>query len=190
MTEVKILIENVQEYYHKNIPSSRTDSYFTHVDAVRKYSLILADKYNANRIVVEIAALLHDIGADAGRIHASKSTEMADEFLSNLGIDQDLKLRILSAIKNHSMSQSGENFEVNLALEDQIIRDADGISFLENSCGPYLKKGIGKYGNIDQAKIETINKINGMMNKIKTQEGRTIAQNFKDKALDFINNYK
>ena len=184
------LIIKIEKYYKEHIPSSRASSYFPHVNAVRKYGLMLADRYNANKTIVEIAALLHDIGADAGEVHAFKSAEMANELLSDLNIDNETKGKIVSAIKNHSMNQSGQNFEENIALEDQIIRDADGLSFLENSYEAYLEKGIAKYNNIEQAKEQSIKKINGMMKKITTPEGHRLAEDLKDKALNFIKNYK
>ena len=40
----------------------RLDQYKYHVQLVRKYSLKLAKKYKVNKTVVELAALLHDIG--------------------------------------------------------------------------------------------------------------------------------
>lgn len=37
------------------------DDYITHIDSVVRNALELADKYNADREIVELGALLHDI---------------------------------------------------------------------------------------------------------------------------------
>jgi len=185
----KHLIEKVEEFYKFFVPSSREQkSYFAHVDGVRRYALILADEYHADKEVVEIAALLHDTGADSGKVHAFKSAEIAEGFLTDLDVDNFLKTKIISAIRNHSMSQSGETFNEEVPLEDKIIRDADGLSFIENSYESYLKKGIELHGNIEIAKKESINKISGMSKKITTEKGKKIAESLKDKAFAYINN--
>lgn len=185
------LLQKAETYYRVNIPSSREkDSYFIHVDGVRKYALILADEYSADKQVVEIAALLHDIGADAGKVHAFKSAEMAEVFLKDIGVDRLLKDKIVSAIKNHSMSQSGEDFGETVALPDTIIRDADGISFIENGYEIYLQKGLKMHGGLEKAKEESFMKIEGMMKKITTEKGLEIANKFRDRAIKYIKSFE
>lgn len=189
--EKKDLIEKVEEFYRLSVPSSREqESYFTHVDGVRRYALLLANEYCADEEVVEIAALLHDTGADSGKVHAFKSAETADEFLTNLNVDNLFKTKIISAIKNHSMSQSSETFNEEVPMEDRVIRDADGLSFIENSYKSFLQKGIELHGDIEIAKKESIDKINGMTKKITTAKGKAIAESLKDKAFVYISNQK
>ena len=181
------LLQKVEEYYHDNVPSSREKmSYFAHVDGVRKYALILADEYSADKQVVEIAALLHDIGADAGKVHAEKSAEMSEVFLAGLGVEMLLKDRIISAIRNHSMSQAGEDFAENVPLEEAIIRDADGISFFENGYKMYLHKGLKMHGTLEKAKEESLLKNEGMMTKITTKKGIEIANRYRATASKYI----
>lgn len=185
------LLQKVEDYYHDNVPSSREKlSYFAHVDGVRKYALILADEYTADKEVVEIAALLHDIGADAGKVHAAKSAEMAEAFLTSLEVEVTLKDRIISAIRNHSMSQDGEGFLENVPMEEAIIRDADAISFLENNYVTYLEKGLKIHGTREKAKEESVLKIEGMMKKITTEKGLGVANKLRDKALGHIHSFE
>jgi uncharacterized protein len=183
-------LEIVEKYYRTNIPSSRErGSYFLHVDGVRKFALILAEEYSADRQVVEIAALLHDIGADAGKVHAGKSAAMAEELFDTIEVDASLRKRIISAIRNHSMSESASLAGKEVSLEDTIIRDADAISFFENSYEAYLQKGLKMHGTIERAKEESLIKIEGMMNKISTKLGREIAERYRETAISYIENY-
>jgi len=87
------------------------------------------------------------------------------------------------------MNQSGEDFTVEVPIEDRIIRDADGLSFLENSYEAYLQKGLKMYGDIEKAKEEAAVKIIGMSKKITTQKGKEIAKELIDKALEFVKDY-
>ncbi|MCK5474880.1 MAG: HD domain-containing protein, partial [Candidatus Aenigmarchaeota archaeon] len=102
------LVLQAEEFFKNNIPKSRDKkAYMIHVELVRKYAIELGDAYSANLIILEVAALLHDIGADAGSVHAQKSAEISEKFLTENGTDAKRKEKILSAIKNHSMMQTG-----------------------------------------------------------------------------------
>ena len=131
----KKIIKEAEKYFRENLPESRMKErdtppekeYLNHVLGCRKYALLLAEKYKADKFIVEVAALLHDIGADAGREHAEESAKMADKFLSSLTINNETKIKIIGCIKNHSMGSVTNN------IEEQIIQDADGIIFIEES---------------------------------------------------------
>ncbi|MCX6808846.1 MAG: HD domain-containing protein [Candidatus Berkelbacteria bacterium] len=182
------LIDAAENYFRTHLPSTREkNSYLVHVEGVQKYALHLADEYDADKTVVEVAALLHDVGADAGDVHSAKSAEIAAEFLKDLDIESDLEKRIISAIKNHSMRQTGESFSASVTLEDRVIRDADGISFIENSYEMYFQKGLERHG-LEIAREKSISKITGMMRKITTKKGTEIAEKLKNKAIEVIRN--
>lgn len=179
--------EEANKYFQDNIPSNREKvDYLRHVKAVCKYALILGNKYHADPTILEVAALLHDIGADASKIHSNKSAEMAKTFLDEIVDDDNLKNKIISAIRNHSMEQSGESFSSKVALEDKIIRDADGLSFLESSTEGYFQQAIEKCSNLEEAKKETLNKIKGMRDKIETGEGKKLSVKLYNKAKEWI----
>jgi len=57
------IIEETEKFFKENIPKSRPKNiYIRHLKGVKKYSLRLADIYNSDKFIVEISALLHDIG--------------------------------------------------------------------------------------------------------------------------------
>lgn len=182
------LVGASEKYFLENIPSSRSkDGYLIHVGLVRKYALILAEVYGADKLVCEVAAILHDTGADAGRIHNHKSAEIADEFLKNLGAEDVLRSRIVSAIKNHSGPGSSAGYVEDVPLEDQIIRDADSISFLEESLPDYLNIGLEESGgDRNKTREDGLKKIDSMMKKVKTEKGLELARERYGSAKEFI----
>ncbi len=187
----KIILQKVEDYFRTNLPKTRLNDknnppekeYLKHVLGCRKYALLLAKKYNADKFIIEVAAFLHDIGADAGKPHADESAKLANEFLSNLDMNKETKEKILGCIKNHSMGSETKN------IEEQIIQDADGIIFIEESWKDFLE-GYKNEMTLDELKKFTINKVKGMMNKIKTEEGIKIANEHLNKTLNEIEKIK
>lgn len=179
------IIQESEKYFRDNIPESRIKAaYISHVEGAVKYALLLAEKYDADKFIVELSAWLHDVGADAGKEHHEKSADIAKEFLSKFELPEDMLKRILDCIKNHSMGTDVYN------LEEQIIQDADGIIFLEDTYKYFYEKGKSKTSSVEEAKKWAIDKTNGMMNKIKTEEGKRIANDLLPKAIEFIENEK
>lgn len=98
-----------------------------HVRLVRKYALKLADIENADKQVVEIASLLHDIGKDKGRKnHNVRSYELSKEFLKNIDLSASKKKLILKCILKHSSKYSKEDNEI----EVKVLQSADALGTL------------------------------------------------------------
>lgn len=187
----KEIIQEAEKYFRENLPQSRIkkgynppeQGYLNHVLGCRKYALLLAKKYKADKFIVEVAALLHDIGADAGKEHAEESAKLADKFLSKLTIDNGIKNKILGCIKNHSIGSVANN------IEEQIIQDADGIIFIEESWKDFVyhhKEEI----SFEELKNQALSKTKGMLEKIKTKEGINLANRYLDKTIEEIENFK
>lgn len=158
----------------QNTPQSRKpkEEYYNHVLGCRKYALMLANKYKADKFVIEVAALLHDTGADAGPVHAQESAKIAKDFLSKLNLDKNNQKKIIACITTHSMGPAPET------LEQQIIQDADGLIFIEDT----YKYFYLKYPD----KNKTAQKTQGMMDKIRTEEGKSLANILLPKAMGWI----
>lgn len=167
------IIKETKEFIRRNIPESRKpkEDYFKHVFGVRKYGLKLAKIYGADKFIIEMASLLHDVGADAGKEHAEESAKISKKFLKKLDIPEEIKERILQCIKLHSMGSKTEN------IEEQIIQDADGIIFIEDTYKSFFE-GEREKLPLEEAKEISIEKTKGMMDKIKTKEGVRLAKKF------------
>ena len=90
-----------------------------HTERVRKYALFLAEKENADRKIIEIAAVLHDIGycLEGFNNHSKNSIIVAREFLDKFNVPNSE--RILTVIDHHGKEPK--------ALEEKIIMDADAL---------------------------------------------------------------
>jgi putative nucleotidyltransferase with HDIG domain len=174
------ILGSTESYVKSNIPKSRPkNTYLKHVLGVRRCALKLAETYKADKFIIEMAALLHDIGADAGKVHARESVKIGEKFLSGFDIPANVKGEILGCIENHSMGSEAQT------LEQQVIQDADGITFIEENYKDYfeVKKQMLP---LEEARKISIDKTKGMMKKIKTGEGVKLAGRCLRIALDYL----
>ena len=101
-----------------------------HVNRVYTLALHIAEQEGANRFVVGMAALMHDLGRtvqdDTGNHHADLSVELASELLATYRVPADVQEAILHAIIAHSFSRGIEPH----TLEARVVRDADRLEGL------------------------------------------------------------
>ena len=98
------------------------DLYWNHTLEVRDYALKLQEVYGGNRDVVEISALLHDVGKAELRApgHEKISARMAKNLLGKLDFGEDLIEKVTSCVLYEDFS----------SLESEILRSADSMSLL------------------------------------------------------------
>ena len=113
-----------------------------HTQLVRKYSLILAEIEWAEKFVVEVASLLHDIGKFKWREwHSERSYELSKGFLWKLDISSDKLNLILNCIRFHWSKHSQENHE----LEVKVVQCADALwTFFDEEWQEYSRKTMDK----------------------------------------------
>ena len=101
-----------------------------HVSRVYRLALSLAEREQADRFIVGMAALLHDLGRTAPhtetRHHADLSVSLATALMSEHHVPQEQQDAILHAILSHSFSRGVEP----RTLEARIVRDADRLDGL------------------------------------------------------------
>jgi uncharacterized protein len=106
--------------------------YNEHIMAVTKYSLEIAEYYQADREVVEIAAYLHDISAirdiSTVKTHATDSGIIAEEILKDLKYPEDFINKVVACINNHSTPIKATNGNI----ESMCLSNADVLSKLMN----------------------------------------------------------
>jgi uncharacterized protein len=79
-------------------------------------------------LVVELAALLHDVGDAKFHDGVERSGEFAREILSHLGADDDLVEHVAYIVDNISFRKGIDASE--LSLEGKIVQDADRLDAL------------------------------------------------------------
>jgi putative nucleotidyltransferase with HDIG domain len=97
---------------------------YEHTYRVRNLALTLARELGAEPQIVDLAALLHDIGKPAGEPHAEPGVQRAAPILAALGVDEETSGRILSIIGGHLACNIADPLE-NLALYDADFIDAN-----------------------------------------------------------------
>ena len=100
-----------------------------HVQRVYRLALHIAQQEGADRFIVGVAALLHDLGRlthDETRHHADLSVIHARDLLTRHQVPPDKQEAILHAIDAHSFSKGLQP----RTLEARIVRDADRLDSL------------------------------------------------------------
>ncbi len=186
MEQLDDIILKAKEYVENNLPVSRPkDVYLTHVSLVYDYAVFLGSIYEADLQVLKLAALLHDIGADAGDVHADKSKELASDFLHSYSIPEEKLDKILYSIQHHQMNHNPAKYIETVDLETTLLRDADALAFLHDTYIGFFVVRAVKYG-FEKAKKMTYEKIDGMLDKITTPEAKAYAHLLLNKAIEWL----
>ena len=179
------------------LDSSKEDDIhgFLHTERVLNLCLHIGKNLGANLLILEIAALLHDIGRNNKREkifnknHAELSSEIASKFLNSykFEISQEDFNNIIHAIRSHSFSNNSKP----QTLEAQILSDADKLDAL-GAIGLYRTIGftVKNNGNI----VDVINHLEEKILKLKDRLYLDISKKIAEKRhkmiLDFYSQIK
>lgn len=101
-----------------------------HVQRVYRLALSIAEQEGANRFIVGMAALMHDLGRAAPHEdtehHADLSVRLASRLMSLHALPTDTQHAILHAIIAHSFSRG----VTPQTIEAKVVRDADRLDAL------------------------------------------------------------
>jgi len=105
---------------------------YYHIEAVVKNGELLAEKYNADKEIVMIAAWLHDVASitdyDLYENHHIHGAEMAYDILSKLSYDESKILKVQACIRSHRGSVTFDK----KSIEELCVADADAISHFDS----------------------------------------------------------
>ena len=112
------------------------DFWNEHIKFVVKNALDLANEFGADKEIVELGALLHDIAQPSGigprEEHHIYGTQIAEELLTKYNYPKDKIERVKQCVLNH---RGMTNFPRN-TIEEECIADADVIAHFD--CLPSL----------------------------------------------------
>ncbi|MGB5983441.1 MAG: HD domain-containing protein [Nonlabens sp.] len=122
------IIEKTVGYVKKELEDAEGGHDWHHINRVWKNALIIANEEpTADRIVVELGALLHDI-ADS-KFHDGNEKigpQKAAHFLKDLNLSELQMNQVVDIIKNISY-KGGHNENIEKSIELQIVQDADRL---------------------------------------------------------------
>jgi uncharacterized protein len=125
----KLLIKKTEEFVKKTMKGDPGHDW-SHVNRVRNLAVYIGKKEKANLLVVELAALLHDV-ADY-KFHKGNDKvggQLARQWLSKNKLDQNVVDHIVYIIDNVSFKGAGVKYDMK-TLEGKIVQDADKLDAL------------------------------------------------------------
>ncbi len=99
---------------------------FEHVERVYEIATFLARNENADLELVQLGAILHDVGRAAGEPHNETGAELTREILKNINYHPEKVEGIAKIVLRHRQSL-GQGLET---LEEKIVWDADKIDLI------------------------------------------------------------
>lgn len=152
-----------------------------HIERVYKNALLIAEKENCNVLIVQLAALLHDI-ADSKFHNGDEAIgpKTAKIFLEQEKVDHDSILHIINIIEN--ISFKGGNFEKQFhSKELDIVQDADRLDAI-GAIGIARAFNYGGFKNRPMYNPEIAPKMNMSKEEYKKSEAPTL-NHFYEKLL-------
>ena len=126
-TEQLKVIERTEVYVKKTLQGDSSGHDWWHIERVRTMAVRLAEAEGANRFVVELGALLHDI-AD-WKFHDGDPTiggTRARQWLTKQGLDDAVCNDIGAIVSSVSFKGAGVKSEL-ISLEGKVVQDADRL---------------------------------------------------------------
>jgi len=120
------IISEIENYIKELFKDEHTGHDYYHATRVKKIANKIADKEGGNRLIIDIASLLHDTIDDKIQDSLSKNCPKFEEFYKTLKIDENIKNEVLYIMNNMSFSKMLKNKNtIKLTKELQIVSDAD-----------------------------------------------------------------
>jgi len=103
---------------------------YPHIERVRQNALMLQKKFGGDKEIIEVAALLHDIGRikDSAQ-HGKYGPKISEDFLKKIGYPGEKRKKVVRAVAVHGVEDwdtagRPEN------LEEKIVYDADKMDLV------------------------------------------------------------
>ena len=122
------VLEEIEKY--KNESEDYYDFWEEHIKYVVSEALALADEYDADKEIVELGALLHDIALikklGERKDHHINGEILAKEILMRNGYVGEKSEQVLACVRNHRSSKNASS------IEEICVCDADILAHFDN----------------------------------------------------------
>jgi len=119
------IIDDTKQMVRNKLIHEGTGHDWYHIERVWKMAVYLAEKEQANRFIVELSALLHDLIDDKLVTNKEEAVQEVMYWLEGVGVTSKDSERILEIIE--SISFKGGNSKKLHTIEAQIVQDADRL---------------------------------------------------------------
>jgi uncharacterized protein len=127
-TKQNELIGNVAAIVRSRLANQGAGHGYDHIQRVWQTARNLQQKSGGDLLVIELGALLHDIGDAKFHGGEERSKEYSMEILQQLGVDEVTMNHVCAIVDNISFRKR-ESAET-LSLEGQVVQDADRLDAL------------------------------------------------------------
>ena len=122
---MKDIIKNAKSYVKEIFENDFSGHDYFHTSRVYNNAMAIAQKENANELIVGLAALLHDVDDVKLSPMTSENKDRARKFLKDNNISEEIAEEVIDIINNISFSGSGK--KVPGSIEGKIVQDADRL---------------------------------------------------------------
>ncbi|OJF97133.1 HD domain-containing protein [Alkalibacterium sp. 20] len=119
------IINDTKQMVREKLFNEGTGHDWYHIERVWKMSLNLAEKEKANRFIVGLAALLHDLIDDKLVTNKDEAVQEVMYWLDGVGVSSTDSEKILEIIE--TISFKGGNSRKLHTIEAQVVQDADRL---------------------------------------------------------------
>ncbi|MDP9954494.1 HD domain-containing protein [Epilithonimonas hungarica] len=175
------LINKTIELVKQKLEGTESGHDWFHIERVWKLSLKIQEKEGGDKLIIELAALLHDI-ADP-KFHNGDETlasKIVNDFLTEQNVDSEVIQKVIFIIENMSFKNRNDAPE-NLPLELKIVQDADRLDAI-GAIGIARTFNFGGYKNNLMYHPDIEPKLNQTKEEYKKSNGTTI-NHFYEKLL-------
>jgi putative nucleotidyltransferase with HDIG domain len=125
----KDFTKEVENFVLKSLPNDYLVGY-PHIERVRQNALTLQKRFGGDKEIIEVSALLHDIGRIKDSVkHGKYGVEIAEEFLKKIGYSDDKIKKVTRAIAVHGR-EDWDTAGKPETLEEKILYDADKMDLV------------------------------------------------------------
>ncbi|WP_312083263.1 HD domain-containing protein [Epilithonimonas hominis] len=175
------LIHKTIKLVQEKLEGTESGHDWFHIERVWKLSLKIQEKEGGDKLIIELAALLHDI-ADP-KFHngdETLATKIVSNFLTKQNLDPIIIEKVIFIIENMSFKNRNDVPE-NLPLELKIVQDADRLDAI-GAIGIARTFNFGGYKNNLMYHPDIKPKLNQTKEEYKKSNGTTI-NHFYEKLL-------
>jgi len=175
------LINRTIELVKEKLEGTESGHDWFHIERVWKLSLKIQEKEGGDKLIIELAALLHDI-ADPKFYNGDETiaSRIVNEFLTEQKVDSETIEKVIFIIENMSFKNRNDAPE-NLPLELKIVQDADRLDAI-GAIGIARTFNFGGYKNNLMYHPNIKPKLNQSKEEYKKSNGTTI-NHFYEKLL-------
>ncbi|MCY6483897.1 HD domain-containing protein [Clostridium aestuarii] len=176
----KFIVEKTIEFVKEKLYNEGSGHDWWHIERVHNLAKFLAEKEGADRFIVELSALLHDMEDWKFSKKNKTSTRLTEQFLKSLEVNEEDIIKITHIIKTISF-KGGVISSKQDTIEGMVVQDADRLDAI-GAIGVARTFTYGGYKNrqIYNPDIKPIEF--SSLDQVKNQENHTI-NHFYEKLL-------